>query len=46
MKDEKIEELDHIEIDVAFIALHGCFGEDGGTAAFRIKGDPLHRFRR
>jgi len=31
VKDEKIEELDHIEIDVAFIALHGCFGEDGGV---------------
>ncbi|MBI5307904.1 MAG: D-alanine--D-alanine ligase [Planctomycetes bacterium] len=29
VKDEKIEELDHREIDVAFIALHGYFGEDG-----------------
>lgn len=31
VKDEKIEELDHIEVDVAFIALHGRFGEDGGV---------------
>lgn len=31
VKDEKIEELDHMDIDVAFIALHGYFGEDGGV---------------
>lgn len=31
VKDEKIEELDHREMDVAFIALHGYFGEDGGV---------------
>ncbi len=31
VRDEKIEELDHKEIDVAFIALHGYFGEDGGV---------------
>ncbi len=31
VKDEKIEELEHMEIDVAFIALHGYFGEDGGV---------------
>lgn len=31
VKDEKIQELDTMEIDVAFIALHGCFGEDGGV---------------
>ncbi|GAB64006.1 MAG: D-alanine--D-alanine ligase [Candidatus Jettenia sp.] len=31
VKDEKIQELDTREIDVAFIALHGCFGEDGGV---------------
>lgn len=29
VKDKKIEELDCMEVDVAFIALHGCFGEDG-----------------
>ena len=29
VQDEKIEELDLLEIDVAFIALHGYFGEDG-----------------
>ena len=29
VKDEKIEELGHRKIDVAFIALHGYFGEDG-----------------
>lgn len=31
VKDEKIEELDHKEVDVAFVALHGYFGEDGGV---------------
>ncbi|OOP57572.1 MAG: hypothetical protein AYP45_02695 [Candidatus Brocadia carolinensis] len=31
VKDEKIEELDHRERGVAFIALHGYFGEDGGV---------------
>lgn len=30
VKDEKVDELDNYEIDVAFIALHGRFGEDGG----------------
>lgn len=30
VNDEKVEELDGLEIDVAFIALHGYFGEDGG----------------
>ena len=29
VKDEKVEELDLLEIDVAFVALHGYFGEDG-----------------
>ncbi|MBM4054306.1 MAG: D-alanine--D-alanine ligase [Planctomycetes bacterium] len=31
VKDECIEDIDHREIDVAFIALHGYFGEDGGV---------------
>ena len=31
VKDEKLEELDRMEIDIAFIALHGYFGEDGGV---------------
>src|SRR3989304_8623427 len=31
VKDEKIEELGQMDIDVAFIALHGYFGEDGGV---------------
>ncbi len=31
VKDERVDELDNYEIDVAFIALHGCFGEDGGV---------------
>lgn len=31
VKDEKIEELRHGKTDVAFIALHGHFGEDGGV---------------
>lgn len=30
VKDEVVAELDSIKIDVAFIALHGKFGEDGG----------------
>ena len=30
VKDEKVEELDHMEIGVTFVALHGYFGEDGG----------------
>jgi len=29
VRDEALEDLDHMEIDVAFIALHGYFGEDG-----------------
>ncbi|HHT9129738.1 MAG TPA: D-alanine--D-alanine ligase, partial [Candidatus Brocadiaceae bacterium] len=31
VRDERIEELDRMEIDAAFIALHGYFGEDGGV---------------
>lgn len=31
VKDEKIDELDQRETDIAFIALHGYFGEDGGV---------------
>ncbi|HHT9109717.1 MAG TPA: D-alanine--D-alanine ligase [Candidatus Brocadiaceae bacterium] len=31
VKDKKIEELGCVDVDVAFIALHGCFGEDGGV---------------
>ncbi|MBI2469858.1 MAG: D-alanine--D-alanine ligase [Planctomycetes bacterium] len=31
VKDEKLEELDQMDVDVAFIALHGYFGEDGGV---------------
>lgn len=30
IKDESLKELEHQPIDVAFIALHGKFGEDGG----------------
>jgi hypothetical protein len=41
VKDEKIEELDHMDIDVAFIALHGYFGEDGGVQRLlELKGIP------
>lgn len=29
VKDEKIKDLDDVKVDVAFIALHGYFGEDG-----------------
>ncbi len=31
VEDERVDELDNYEIDVAFIALHGRFGEDGGV---------------
>lgn len=31
VNDREIEELDRYDIDVAFIALHGLFGEDGGV---------------
>ena len=41
VKDEDIKELDHEEIDVAFIALHGYFGEDGGVQQLlEVKGIP------
>ncbi len=30
VNDDIVTELDHYKIDVAFIALHGYFGEDGG----------------
>ncbi len=41
VKDEKIEELDLMDIDVAFIALHGYFGEDGGVQRLlELKGIP------
>ena len=30
VNDDMVTELDHYKIDVAFIALHGYFGEDGG----------------
>lgn len=41
VKDERIEEIDSMEIDVAFIALHGYFGEDGGVQQFlESKGIP------
>lgn len=30
VNDEEVGELDGLDIDVAFIAMHGCFGEDGG----------------
>lgn len=30
VNDEEVRELDVLEIEVAFIALHGYFGEDGG----------------
>ncbi len=41
VQDEKIEELDRMDIDVAFIALHGYFGEDGGVQQLlELKGIP------
>jgi D-alanine-D-alanine ligase len=33
VKDEKVREFDAAKPDVAFIALHGTFGEDGGVQA-------------
>ena len=41
VKDEKIDELNQREKEVAFIALHGCFGEDGGVQQLlELKGIP------
>ena len=41
VKDSKIAELDAHDVDVAFIALHGAFGEDGGVQALlESKGIP------
>ncbi len=41
VNDETVEELDGLEIDVAFIALHGYFGEDGGIQnLLELKGIP------
>jgi len=41
VKDEKIDVLDRMDIDVAFIALHGYFGEDGGVQQLlELKGIP------
>lgn len=41
VNDEKVEELDGLNIDVAFIALHGSFGEDGGIQSLlESKGIP------
>ncbi len=31
VNDDQLRELDGADVDVAFIALHGCFGEDGGV---------------
>lgn len=31
VNDEELRELDGLDVDVVFIALHGCFGEDGGV---------------
>jgi D-alanine-D-alanine ligase len=33
VRDERVEALDGVRPDVAFIALHGRFGEDGGVQA-------------
>ena len=33
VKDDEVAELDEQPVDVAFIALHGSFGEDGGAQA-------------
>lgn len=30
VNDEEVRELDGLDVDVAFIAMHGYFGEDGG----------------
>lgn len=41
VKDEKIDELNQREKEVAFIALHGYFGEDGGVQQLlELKGIP------
>ncbi|HHT9119864.1 MAG TPA: D-alanine--D-alanine ligase [Candidatus Hypogeohydataceae bacterium YC41] len=41
VEDTKVEKLDHHEVDLAFIALHGYFGEDGEIQALlETKGVP------
>ncbi len=41
VKERRIPELDEYDLDVAFIALHGAFGEDGGVQALlESKGIP------
>lgn len=37
VNDKNVEELNNHDIDVAFIALHGSFGEDGGIQAILEK---------
>src|SRR3990167_5426908 len=54
VKDEKIEELDRMDIDVAFIALHRCciycltwvfWRRWGCTTAFGVKRDSIYWLR-
>ncbi len=41
VNDDMVNELDNYKIDVAFIALHGYFGEDGGVQeVLKSKGIP------
>jgi D-alanine-D-alanine ligase len=41
VNDDMVRELDNYKIDVAFIALHGYFGEDGGIqGVLESKGIP------
>ncbi len=37
VNDTKVEELDRWDIDLAFVALHGYFGEDGGIQSLLEK---------
>jgi len=41
VNDTRVEELDRWDVDLAFVALHGCFGEDGGIQSLlEAKGIP------
>ncbi len=46
VNDKIVSELDNHKIDVAFVALHGCFGEDGGIQnVLESKGIPYTRLQ-
>lgn len=41
VNDTRVEELNRLDVNLAFVALHGCFGEDGGIQSLlEAKGIP------